>query len=271
MTLSDLEQKIDSFWGRNMSSVRQSFLVLSLIMLFLSGICYAEINADLNQAILANDLAKVKELISSGADVNARGNAWFTPLMTAITRGDTEIAVLLIENGADANALFEDARTPFPESRTPLMFAAQKGNTEIARLLILKGADINALSYQGATALSIAEAAGNNDMAALLKQWGAIPTLAFTPDEPIFQLHPPATEDELTMYKRLRSTTPAEIAPFIAMRKYFRQLKAQFPDGKVDWKQMSRPPAGIKPDYALDFSEQLTYRQMLLAFGLNAN
>lgn len=254
-----------------MSKVRQFALALSLVALLFSGICFAQINADLNQAILANDLTKVKELILAGADVNARVDGWFTPLMTAITKGDTEIAKILIEKGADVNAVFADARTPYPESRTPLMFAAQKGNAEIARLLILKGADINAMSYQGGTALSFAEAAGEKDMADLLKQWGAISTLALAPDEPIFQLQPPATVDELTMYKKIKSTTPTEVAQFIAMRKYFRQLKAQFPDGKVDWKTAPRPPAGIKPDYALDFDEQLTYGQMLAAIGMNAN
>ena len=254
-----------------MRGVRRSFFVLSLVALLFSCICFAQINADLNQAILANDFAKVKELISAGADVNVRSDGWFTPLMTAITKGHTEIANFLIENGADVNALFADARTPFPESRTPLMFAAQKGDKEVARLLILKGANINAMPYQGATALSLAEAAGENDMAAFLKQAGALPSIAFAPDEPIFQLQPPATVDELTMYKKLKSTAPAEVAPFIAMRKYFRQLKAQFPDDKVDWKTAPRPPAGIMEDYTFDFDEQLTYRQMLAVFGMNSN
>lgn len=247
-----------------MSTVRRSFLVLSLVALFLSGLCFAQFNEDLNQAIFTNDLAKVKNLISAGADINAKSPASFTPLMTAILEGHTEIAKFLIEKGADVNAKFKDFRTP-------LMFAAQKGDTEIAKLLILKGADVNAKSDQGETALSIAEKAGMNKMAALLKQSGASPTIALAPDEPIFQLQPPATDDEMTMYKKLKSTSPAEVAPFIATRKYFRQLKAEFPDGKVDWKVAPRPPAGVKSDYLLTFDEQLTYLQSVAALGLKAN
>ncbi len=119
-----------------------------------------------------------------------------------------------------------------------------------------------------------AEKVGKNSMIALLQQSGVSSSIALAPNEPIFQLHPPATKDEMTMYKKLKSTKPAEVAPFIATRKYFRQLKAwhaQFPDGKENWKQIPRPPAGINPDYALDFDEQLMYLQMQAALKMNDN
>jgi hypothetical protein len=251
--------KLGVMMTKRVRSVFALFLTVLLVSIFSS----ADVNDDLRAAASAGNILKVKELISKGADVNAKSPAWFTPLLNAIIGGHRAVAELLIEKGADVNAQFSDYRTP-------LMFAAKQGDTELAKLLIRKGAKVNAKSYDGETALSIAEKAGKTSMVALLKQSGASPTLALAPDEVIFQLQPPATEEEATMYRKLKTESPGEVLPFIATRKFFRQLRAQFPDGKVDWKKAPRPPVGIKSEYALDFDEQITYLQMLVAYGMNS-
>ncbi|MCK4543427.1 MAG: ankyrin repeat domain-containing protein, partial [Spirochaetales bacterium] len=71
-----------------------------------------------------------------------------TPLQ-ALKDGQFEEARLLIEKGADFNAVDNDGRTA-------LMFALQNNQTEIARLLIQKGADLYAENNHGWTALLFA-------------------------------------------------------------------------------------------------------------------
>ena len=79
----------------------------------------------------------IRELISVGADVNARNTLGNTPLMFAAGNSSTpEIVELLLEKGADVNARSTDGWTP-------LMRAARNTNgksAEIQQLLIDAGA-----------------------------------------------------------------------------------------------------------------------------------
>ena len=55
------------------------------------------------EAIIDNDLPKVKELIAAGTDVNFQNGYKMTALMTAARRGYLEIVKELVEAGADVN------------------------------------------------------------------------------------------------------------------------------------------------------------------------
>jgi ankyrin repeat protein len=85
-------------------------------------------------AIPSNNVEKVKELISGGADVNVRDSRGNTPLLRAIgTRRLSRTARLsmvkiLISAGADVNA-------KNPRGQTPLDLAKRGGQTEIVELL----------------------------------------------------------------------------------------------------------------------------------------
>ena len=61
----------------------------------------------LGDAIVANDLDRMKELIAAGADVNARGKENMTPLLWAFFDGKPERFRLLLEAGADPNVSIE--------------------------------------------------------------------------------------------------------------------------------------------------------------------
>jgi ankyrin repeat protein len=97
----------------------------------------------------------VRLLISSGADVNAadvKGLAvGETPLIVAAMKGKTNIAALLIAEGAKVNSRTKDGQTA-------LIYAASAPDdrTEVVRLLIEKGADVNAKDKTGMTALDYA-------------------------------------------------------------------------------------------------------------------
>ena len=60
--------------------------------------------SQLNVAISKGDLAKVKQLVEIGVDVNKKDERGTTPLMYAILFNQPQIAAYLIRNGADCNA-----------------------------------------------------------------------------------------------------------------------------------------------------------------------
>ena len=67
--------------------------------------------SELITATKKKDLNKVKELIKSGADLNAKDTFGGTALIIASNIGHTEIVKLLIESGSDVNIASNDGRT----------------------------------------------------------------------------------------------------------------------------------------------------------------
>ena len=108
-----------------------------------------------------------KQLIREGADVNNTDPSGCTVLMIASKEGHTEIAELLIANGADMSMLLTH------KGRTALMHSSEEGHTEIAEFLIANGADVNASDYDGRTALILASEGGHTETAELLIAKGA--------------------------------------------------------------------------------------------------
>ena len=102
---------------------------------------------DRYQAIRTNDIGRLKTLVTTPEDANARGPMGSTPLMDAAVAGSVEAMAFLLDRGADVNA-----QNPF--GTTALIMSA----TDIAkvRLLLDRGANVNAVSKQGRTALFVA-------------------------------------------------------------------------------------------------------------------
>lgn len=101
------------------------------------------------------DAAKV--LMTAGAEVNAR-SYFVAPANGRGFEGRTPLA-----NATDVKpAEFASGWL------TPLMFAAREGNVEVARLLVDGGADLNAVAGDGKTALALAIFNGSYDVASFL-------------------------------------------------------------------------------------------------------
>lgn len=88
------------------------------------------------RAALTGDATKVREAISTGADVNAWDEHGMTPLLSAVFIGNVDAVRLLLEAGADPNRAQRDDPTA-----TPLWHAREDfGLHEIAQLLERAGA-----------------------------------------------------------------------------------------------------------------------------------
>ena len=128
----------------------------------------------LHDAVKNGDFEKVGRLVDEGADVNAPDQKFgLTPLHYVALldyrsvffrwKDRTEIARLLIERGADVNALDNNGLTPLcylvalDNKATflfPLNFLYWKGRTETAALIIERGADVNARNRYNLTPLN---------------------------------------------------------------------------------------------------------------------
>lgn len=106
----------------------------------------------LHFAVGMNDIEIVKALLSAGVDVDIpnksedTGYVDETALHNAAFWGRLEIGRLLIEAGADVNALTQ-------QKSTPLHSAARMTNVEFARLLLENGAKIDSQDRDGETPL----------------------------------------------------------------------------------------------------------------------
>jgi ankyrin repeat protein len=124
--------------------------------------------SDLIEAIKANDVEKVKQLIEAGVDIEDVGdyyenrliNGW-TPLQWAVWEGHIKIVKLLIKAGADINSQGSDDI----DRHTALHCAS---DLPIVKLLIKAGADVSIKDLHGETALQWASFQGRTKIVEFL-------------------------------------------------------------------------------------------------------
>ena len=152
---------------------------------------------DLAEAAALDDAERVTELLNTGEPVDGRTPDGYTPLQLAAFFGGPHAAALLLERGADAHAVADNAMRIQPlhaavsgqhheivgrllaagvdvnarqqAGYTPLMAAAGNGDAELVRVLLAAGADAGLTDDAGATAADIADSHGHPDLAADLR------------------------------------------------------------------------------------------------------
>ena len=91
----------------------------------------------LHLAIENSDLAKLKELIKNGANINIRAEYNYSPIEYACMNNKIKEAEILLENGVDIR------------NQDLLHIACSYGNTEMVKLLIQYGCDVNEVDIDG--------------------------------------------------------------------------------------------------------------------------
>jgi len=161
--------------------------------------CLAQ-TADIHQAALAGDCARLRELIDRSPElVNAKDEEQGTPLHSAAMMGRMDAVLLLLERGAEADArntlnqspllyaayggyaaivdtlIAHGASFEYRDARgyAPIHFAARQGQKAVVELLVAKGASFDERGYQGKTPLYFAAANGHTDIVKLLAARGA--------------------------------------------------------------------------------------------------
>lgn len=104
---------------------------------------------------------------SSSTCLEIRNYEGLSPLHLAVLRGHRGLARMLLDAGADINAM------DIKSGQSPLMHAVESNNADMVHFLIESGCDVNSQSYSGNTALHSACGRGQVDTVRLLLKSGA--------------------------------------------------------------------------------------------------
>lgn len=146
-------------------------------------------------AARADDLARLRELLSAGGDVNLAEPDGTTPLLWAVYNSSPELVRLLLDADADANVANS-------LDITPLLQASRYGDAGLISLLLASGATIADAAPGTETALMAAARAGNVAAVQVLLDAGANPN-ATEPLDNQTALMWAATEDHLDVVRIL--------------------------------------------------------------------
>jgi hypothetical protein len=102
------------------------------------GLLAADPGEDLQVAARRGQLAEVKKLLEAGAPLESKNQYGATPLYMAVFNGHTEVALLLLDKGANPNVTDTFYKSSILDG------ALQKDRTEIVRALIAKGVPVSA-------------------------------------------------------------------------------------------------------------------------------
>lgn len=123
------------------------------------------------EACALGDLPTVENLLDQTPElVNEYSAAGYQPLTIACHFGQAEIADFLIRNYANVNALSRNE-----EKIPPILSATNQQQDEIALMLLEAGADVNASDSRGYTPLHLAAENGQTVLVELYLEYGANP------------------------------------------------------------------------------------------------
>ena len=160
-----------------MVPARRFSLLLFFLVCCIPLASIASSASDLTDALKSRDVARVRSLVASGADVNEKVRGDY-PLNIAAVYGPTEMVSILIGSGADIEK-------PGRDGLRPLHNAVISGRKDIVTVLIDKGAKANSRDSQGRTPLLWFAAIAGNDIqiAKVLLAAGADPRIEETVDQ----------------------------------------------------------------------------------------
>ncbi|MEO6445078.1 MAG: ankyrin repeat domain-containing protein [Gemmatimonadaceae bacterium] len=123
--------------------------------------------APLADAAMRQDVAEVRRLLASGADVNAAQGDGMTALHWSARHGDAAVVTLLLRARANVRAATRIG------AYTALHVASEVGSAPVVTALLKAGADARAVTTNGVTALHLAAMSGSADAVSALLAAGA--------------------------------------------------------------------------------------------------
>ncbi len=132
------------------------------------------VELDQFEASASGDVERLAALVTDQSTANAWSSDGFTALHLASFFGQPEAVRLLIRRGADTE--LPATNSEFARGARPLHSAVAAGSSTTAALLLEAGADPDAVQHGGFTPILEAAQAGNADIVELLLRHGADPT-----------------------------------------------------------------------------------------------
>ena len=117
------------------------------------------------EASFYGNTAIARLLLEHGANVNVQDQNGGTPLIMAAVNNHTETVETLLDAGAQVDR-------PDVHGFSPLLVSATKGYLQPAQLLARRGADLHRHGDKGETALSLAQRSNNAAFVAWLREAG---------------------------------------------------------------------------------------------------
>ena len=131
--------------------MKRTIKMKRLILAIATAFAFVGCSTQVHQAVRNGNTERVRQLLDSGSDVNARDSSKaaelfhggkrleYTPLHWAAYLGDLKMVKLLISKGADLDAVD-------PSYGTPLHLAAEQAHVEVVEFLLGSGAQVSASS-----------------------------------------------------------------------------------------------------------------------------
>jgi len=198
---------------------------------------------ELVRASQEGDLATVRRLVESGADVNSVGDHGLGPLLTFTP----SVVEYLLTNGADPN------RQTNESGHSVLLGVAYFNNVECVRLLLCAGADVNAVVDEtGETALHNAligqgqnvSAADRHTVVKLLVERGADPNRRTIPGRTSLAFWRDVRTRGETPLHRAAAYAPTETVEFLLRSgadKTIRDANGDSPQSWASWHWRPKP------------------------------